>query len=412
MPPLSGVRRCPGETERSPPRHGPTGIRLAPSGPPGPRPPRRTADTLAADHPALPVVTELSGRPAPDTLHDAAAPSDTIVVGHRGLGGFTSLLFGSVGLQVTTAATTPVIVVREAATDLVEAGAVRAALRDGDDPGVARTAAHEALLRLLHMWRTTPYDAVRAIRPNGTAEGAAFPHVHALSDVAELLRDEFPELTLFTEGEKSHSVPGTLVEASCHADLLVVGGRRAPGYLGPTLGRTRLALRLAVAVPPPHDTGTSTPPLAIGPGHGRARKPCVPPGNGSLPAGLPDTGASGPRRLPGGPAPEAASAAPGSRGRAVRLPRPAASTDDCCDIPCRCVRSARPSMTGPGPVRRTAAHVARRGAAFSDQFEGPAHRPGSGEGLHQHLGDLLPGGDTVGGGASSRGGGCTRCRGR
>ncbi|GAA3388134.1 hypothetical protein GCM10017752_07260 [Streptomyces roseoviridis] len=29
-------------------------------------------------------------------------------------------------------------------------------------------------------------------------------------------------------------------EATRHADLVVIGGRRAPGYLGPTLGRTTL----------------------------------------------------------------------------------------------------------------------------------------------------------------------------
>ncbi|WP_369141941.1 universal stress protein [Streptomyces sp. R44] len=207
----------------------------------------RTADALTAEYPALPVVTELSGRPAPDALRDAAAPSGTIVVGHRGLGGFPTLAFGAVALRVTAAATTPVVVVRAAATDLVEAGAVLAAVRDGDDLGVARVAAYEALLRkvplrLLHVWRTTPYAVVRDTRPNRTAEGAASLHVHALSDVAELLGDEFPELALFTEGEKNHSVPGVLVEASRHADLLVVGGRRAPGYLGPTLGRTTLGL--------------------------------------------------------------------------------------------------------------------------------------------------------------------------
>ncbi|MFF8841034.1 universal stress protein [Streptomyces sp. NPDC015130] len=35
---------------------------------------------------------------------------------------------------------------------------------------------------------------------------------------------------------------GALVDASHHADLLVVGGRRSPGYLGPTIGRTTLSL--------------------------------------------------------------------------------------------------------------------------------------------------------------------------
>ncbi|MFF1370044.1 universal stress protein [Streptomyces virginiae] len=38
------------------------------------------------------------------------------------------------------------------------------------------------------------------------------------------------------------SVAGVLVEASRHADLLVMGGRRSPGYLGRTLGRVTHSL--------------------------------------------------------------------------------------------------------------------------------------------------------------------------
>lgn len=62
------------------------------------------------------------------------------------------------------------------------------------------------------------------------------------AEISERLREEFPELTVHAEGRKSHSVPGALIDASHHADLLVIGGRRSPGYLGPTIGRTTLSL--------------------------------------------------------------------------------------------------------------------------------------------------------------------------
>ncbi|MFB7865064.1 universal stress protein [Streptomyces sp. NPDC056069] len=203
------------------------------------------AATVAALHPELTVVTELDTGTAPRALRAAAALSGTIVVGHRGLGGFSSLLLGSVGLELAAGATTPVVVVREAA-EPAEAGAVLAAVRDADDLGCARAAAREALLRkvplrLLHVWGTIPAGGVRALLPGGPEE-AAHAHVRALSEVTERLREEFPELALDADGEKDHSVAGALVEASRHADLLVTGGRRAPGYLGPTLGRTTLGL--------------------------------------------------------------------------------------------------------------------------------------------------------------------------
>ncbi|MEV6327743.1 universal stress protein [Streptomyces sp. NPDC051909] len=223
----------------------------------------RVAATVTARHPEVPVVTELDDGTAPAALRAAAALTGMIVVGHRGLGGFSSLVLGSVGLELAGAATAPVVVIRDgeqprrpAASDNaagpagpagpaevaepVEAGAVLAAVRDVNDEGCARAAAREALLRkvplrLLHVWSTTPYLG-------GLRTPAVEAQVRPLTGMAASLRAEFPDLTVDTAGEKGRSVAGALVEASRHADLLVVGGRRAPGYLGPTLGRTTLGL--------------------------------------------------------------------------------------------------------------------------------------------------------------------------
>lgn len=205
----------------------------------------RTAEAVTDRHPELAVVEELADGPAPGSLRRAAALTGTIVVGHRGLGGFSSLLLGSVGLEVAAGATTPVVVVR-GATEPVEAGAVLAAVRDEADVGCARAAAREALLRkvplrLLHVWSVGLTIGSRAASRNG-GSGNARPHARVLSSLSDRLREEFPNLTVQAESQKGYSVPGALVDASHHADLLVVGGRRSPGYLGPTLGRITLAL--------------------------------------------------------------------------------------------------------------------------------------------------------------------------
>jgi nucleotide-binding universal stress UspA family protein len=57
----------------------------------------------------------VQGQPA-DALIDHGADAKLIVVGRRGLGGFRSLLLGSVSQQVVQHATCPVVVVNQPAT--------------------------------------------------------------------------------------------------------------------------------------------------------------------------------------------------------------------------------------------------------------------------------------------------------
>nr|WSW41935.1 universal stress protein [Streptomyces sp. NBC_01001] len=206
-----------------------------------------TAKAVSAEYPGLHVTTEFSRANAVDSLHRAGGMHGTIVVGNRGLGGFNSLMLGSVGLDTAAIASTPVIVVR-GVDGAVETGSVLAAVRDEHDLLIARYAAreaelHKASLRLLHVWNVLQSVGEVVSMLDGIDEIAG-GHAETLRAVMHVIREEFPEVDVDADAEKSVSVAGVLVEASRHADLLVMGGRRVPGPLGlaPNLGKTTHSL--------------------------------------------------------------------------------------------------------------------------------------------------------------------------
>ncbi|MFG2715614.1 universal stress protein [Streptomyces goshikiensis] len=211
-----------------------------------------TAKAVSAECPGLTVTTEFSRANAVDSLHRAGGLHGTIVVGNRGMGGFNSLMLGSVGLDTAAIASTHVIVVRGVdgaeKTGAEETGTVLAAVRDEHDLLIARYAAreaelHKASLRLLHVWNVLQSVGEVVSMLDGIDEIAA-GQAETLRAVTDVIREEFPDLDVQADAEKSISVAGVLVEASRHADLLVMGGRRVPGALGltPNLGKATHSL--------------------------------------------------------------------------------------------------------------------------------------------------------------------------
>jgi nucleotide-binding universal stress UspA family protein len=75
----------------------------------------KVASQLGGSQPASVTVRAVSGTPS-QTLVDASADSDLIVVGSRGGGGFARLLVGSTSTQVVHHAACPVVVVRQQAS--------------------------------------------------------------------------------------------------------------------------------------------------------------------------------------------------------------------------------------------------------------------------------------------------------
>jgi nucleotide-binding universal stress UspA family protein len=73
---------------------------------------RMVEEALVDDAVAPPVEIVIAAGPAAEVLVDMSGEVDVLVVGHRGRGGFASMLLGSVGLHCVLHARCPVIVVR------------------------------------------------------------------------------------------------------------------------------------------------------------------------------------------------------------------------------------------------------------------------------------------------------------
>lgn len=204
-----------------------------------------TAGTVSGRFPDVTLVRRLSPGDPVRALHDEAGTEGTVVVGHRGLGGFGELLLGSVGLGVTAHARVPVVVVR-GERDHAATGTVVACVRDEHDHPWVRHVAREALLRhaslrLLNVWNPLSHVGT-ALTMLDDIDGIAQRRVHEMHQLADALRAEFTGLTVTTEVEGGRSTAGLLVQASREADLVAVGAHRPPLGVGRSVGHTVHAL--------------------------------------------------------------------------------------------------------------------------------------------------------------------------
>jgi nucleotide-binding universal stress UspA family protein len=198
------------------------------------------AVTVAGEtNPSVQVSSQLvTGAPAP-VLLDAAQDADLVVLGDRGLGGFSGLLVGSVAVQMAAHCTVPVLVAKNYSGSLgpVVAGVDGAA----ESASALNVAFQEADFRrvdlvTVHSWTgpvsTGPGDMlslvydVDAVRRKEEAVLAQALAAHA---------ESFPDVMV--RGEVVHGrAAKTLVQYSKQAQLVVVGARGRGGFAGLLLG--------------------------------------------------------------------------------------------------------------------------------------------------------------------------------
>lgn len=196
--------------------------------------------------------------------------AELVVLGSRGLGGFTGLLVGSTAVSIVAHAHCPIVVVRgktphdpPPATGPVIVGA------DGspDSDAALAFACEEARLRgtglvALHTWSDVLADGM--LRPHSLDEDPAAIQQAEREKLAQQVagwQAKYPDLAIGLDVTRGRPVR-TLLERGEHAQLIVVGCRGRGGFTGMLLGSTSQALiahsPCPVAVVRPQRTGSGS----------------------------------------------------------------------------------------------------------------------------------------------------------
>ncbi|MCX5117321.1 universal stress protein [Micromonospora sp. NBC_00362] len=201
----------------------------------------RTAAELTGRWPGLAVeVRQVLGGPGA-TMIEESRRAELVVVGSRGLGGFTGLLLGSVGAQVAAHAHCPVLVVRPDEQPIPVDGPVLVGVDGSESSRLAvGVGADEAALRdvPLVLAHVGPPDGDRTVPEEIEESQAAYQAeaVRLLADASAVVRAEHPDLVVREHPVRAAGAAQGLIETSGTASLLVVGTRGRAGFTGLLLG--------------------------------------------------------------------------------------------------------------------------------------------------------------------------------
>ncbi|MFI5696402.1 universal stress protein [Kribbella sp. NPDC051586] len=201
------------------------------------------AESIRLHHPGLTVETSLVGGEAPKALIDAATDARLVVLGSRGLGGWSGLIVGSVAVQVTTHAACPTLVIphdprphaQHQPTVVVGVDGSKASAK-AIDFAFDQAEARHARVVAVHAW-TSPfltYDDGGSMLQFDEQKVRDESELLVAESVAGAAADH-PDVEWTTE-LVSGSPGQALVRRSETADLMVVGSRGHGGFTGLLLG--------------------------------------------------------------------------------------------------------------------------------------------------------------------------------
>ncbi|WP_306324724.1 universal stress protein [Streptomyces venezuelae] len=209
---------------------------------------RDTAEEARKEHPDLEVLAERAHGRAAEILTAAAGEADLTVLGSRGLGGVLGFVVGSVSLAVVGAARQPVALVRaesERRTPSRAGIVVGVDIHHPCEPllGFAFTeAARTGLpLRLLHSWTLPASYGYASMVDPGIGEELGDHLLGGLDDLVEPWQKRYAGVKVTTEAVVG-SPAYQLVDASQHADLVIVGRRNRKMPVGARLGHVAHAV--------------------------------------------------------------------------------------------------------------------------------------------------------------------------
>lgn len=200
--------------------------------------------------PGVPVETELvEGEPV-NVLIDQSHRARILVLGSRGLGGFTGMLVGSVAFALAAHGHSPVVVVRgERPEEPLRAEGPVVVGSDGSDHGLGALAFafEEASLRkvplvVVRTWNDALLDSTAHHYPLSVSSERIDADEHAaLEEQLAGWRDTYPDVSVEAVVVRGKPVR-TLLDYGENAALLVVGSRGRGGFTGMLLGSTSQAL--------------------------------------------------------------------------------------------------------------------------------------------------------------------------
>lgn len=193
------------------------------------------SSATAAD---VPVETDLRTGAPNVVLARASRDNDLLVLGSRGLGGFTGMLLGSVAVAMARRSACPLVIVRGHSRP---SGAVVVGVDESSTDDVVLAAAfsdaerHGAPLIAIHVWQTPP--ALTPPSPWWTKDVDVIETAAAqvLDQALEPWLERYPGVTV-EKRVLSGSPTGALVDASTGARLVVVGSHGAGSLRGLLVG--------------------------------------------------------------------------------------------------------------------------------------------------------------------------------